>query len=265
MRCRSGGGMIILMSSRSGNSASVLRVLIPLAGVLVAMTLGAGTASAVTVTGYDESELFDTNAFLPEDAIAFTAEGRIGGASTFELGLKRLTSQPGGAQAEFDWPDLEPVPFSLSYSASANEATYVVGEGSEAVTLAFTPDRPFNDILVRASALHEGQSSLVDELVLQVGGQTIGIVEAAFSEGPRPGGFFEAGVVTIEDVGFQDFVLEGRSIFGLTGDSSLDRQSRIAYQIKVGKELEPIPEPTTVALALVVGAIGIRRRRRRSR
>jgi len=191
----------------------------PLA-LAAAMAVLAPPVSAALVTSHipDDATL---TAYLTN--IAFVAEGRIGdgaGAATFELDLGPDTAVP-AVTKQYGWLSGQVEPFTLSYDAGLNQATFVLG----GQTLQFTPVPGFTVVAVRTRAVNAASSILVGDLVLD--GEALG--DVSFADGDAGG----LDILDIEGASLNDgFALTGTAV--LTWAGAAPTQSRLAFQIKVG-------------------------------
>jgi hypothetical protein len=131
--------------------------------LLVSLVLIGGLASTAGAELFT-SHVTDSEMLLlmPEDELSFTAEGRIGGVSTFELDLGRTTAVP-AQTAEYGWQSGVPEPFTVAYDAGTNTASFSLG----GVVLSYQPDRYFNEIFVRTRAVDDGCAATVSDIVLE--------------------------------------------------------------------------------------------------
>ena len=101
---------------------------------------------------------------LPEENVAFVAEGRIGdlsGSATFELDLGPSVGAP-AVTDQHDWQSGVTEVFSLTYDKTWNRVDFTIGEK----TLQYTPDQLFMEIFVRAWAEDSGTSISLEDLTL---------------------------------------------------------------------------------------------------
>jgi len=153
----------------------------------------------------------------------FVGEGRIGdgwGAATFEIDLGGDTGSP-ATTAQYGWPNGTAVSWTLSYDHVTNLITFTV----DGITLSYaTPLWGFTDVFVRTRAVNEGSDILVDDLVLD--GEVVGDVSTATADGLD---ILWIGGGTLAN----GFTVTGQTTMNWTG--SMPSQSRLAFQIKVGK------------------------------
>jgi hypothetical protein len=167
-------------------------------------------------------------AFQPEPAINFVAEGRIGdrgGAATFELDLGQSTAAP-ATQAQYNWISGQAEPFTLSYNNISGVVTFQLGGR----TLNYSPGATFTDIYIRTRATQAGTSVVVNNLVLD----GCGIADQSGATGD----------------GLDYLRLVGGTLgdgFVLTGNATLNwgaippANSHLAFQIKVGTPATIVP------------------------
>jgi len=188
-----------------------------LAVILSAVMPGAAVAALTTSHLATDAELF---ALLPE--FDFVAEGRIGdlgGAATFELDLGATTSAP-NVTAQYAWQNAAVEPFTLVYDAALAEARFTLGGH----TLVYSTPLGADELFLRTRAIPAGSSAVVRDLVLD--GDPVGDVSQASGDG--------LDILRIEGGTLMDgFVLTGNAVLTWTG--APPTQSRLAFQIKVGK------------------------------
>ncbi len=101
---------------------------------------------------------------LPEENVAFVAEGRIGdlgGAAMFELDLGQSVGAP-AVTDQHDWQSGVTEAFSLTYDKTWNRVDFTIGE----TMLQYTPGQLFMEIFVRAWAEDAGTSISLEDLIL---------------------------------------------------------------------------------------------------
>jgi hypothetical protein len=157
----------------------------------------------------------------------FVGEGRIGdgwGAATFEIDLGGDTGNP-AMTAQYGWPNGTPVPWELTYDAMTNLVTFTV----DGIALSYsTPLDGFTDVFVRARAVNVDSDILVDNLVLD--SESIGESSQATGDG--------LDILWISGATLSDgFAMTGHTTMAWAG--TMPTQSRLAFQIKVGK-LKPL-------------------------
>jgi hypothetical protein len=154
----------------------------------------------------------------------FVAEGRIGdlgGAATFELDLGQSTAAP-SVTAQYAWTSGQAEPFTLTYNNMTGLVMFTIGGKMLSYT---TPFDVFGDIFVRTRAVDEGNSVVVQNLVLD--GQSVGDASAAV-------GANGLDILWISGAALSDgFTLTGSATIAWTG--SVPTQSRLAFQIKVAE------------------------------
>jgi hypothetical protein len=163
----------------------------------------------------------------------FVAEGRIGdrgGAATFELDLGQDTGAP-GTTAQYDWQSGVAEPFTLTYDHFTGQVTFSLG----GIVLNYTtPYFDFDQVFVRTRATEEGTSILVDDLVID--GDGISDQSAAVGNG--------LDILWIKGANLNNgFVLTG--VATLTWTGTPPTQSRLAFQIKIGKAAIVATEEST--------------------
>jgi hypothetical protein len=191
-------------------------------GVLALIGLGAAfPASATLVVSHMTSDL-DLLALLPEENIAFVAEGRIGdlgGAATFELDLGQSTAAP-LVTAQHVWPNSVSESFSLTYDKVSNLARLTVG----GTALEYSPDLLFMEIFIRTRAVDEGTSIVLGGMTLN--GQSI-------TENCTASGADGLDILRVQ----AGTLLDGFTLLGnvtMTWSGAAPTQSHLAFQIKVG-------------------------------
>ncbi len=215
----------------------------------------------------------------------WVAESRIGGASTWEVGISKANSagavsmatNPSGQalNQNLEWTNGSQYQFSLTFNAATSLVTYNVG----GQTLSWTADNgAVSDLLIRtrgglqANAL-DGSTSSVDLLNLSVLNQGQSTTWAKQSSSVADAVDGQKTASAIADVDYLkvgdlkgDFTLTGTSVFSWNGQGSRPTNSNLAYQIKAistkaSVSSTPIPEPGTLA-ALAIGGLVIGRRKR---
>jgi len=193
---------------------------------LAVLMMPAGRAAALT-TSHLASDA-DLTAILPQAAINFVAEGRIGdrsGAATFELDLGQDTGAP-AVTAQYGWVSAQVEPFSVVYDNNTGTVTFSLGGRN----LVFAPAGTFTDIFVRTRAVNLDSDVRVDNLFLD--GAPVNNQSAAAGDG--------VDILRIQGGMLNDgFTLTGNAILTWTG--SAPTQSRLAFQVKVGTPGPPTP------------------------
>jgi len=201
-------------------------LLLPIALVLVTPMPSPVAAACPTTSHFASDASFQ--AFQPEPAINFVAEGRIGdrgGAATFELDLGQSTAAP-ATQAQYNWISGQAEPFTLSYNNISGVVTFQLGGR----TLNYSPGATFTDIYIRTRATQAGTSVVVNNLVLD----GCGIVDQSGATGDGLDYLRLAGG-TLGD----GFVLTGNAT--LTWGVTPPANSHLAFQIKVGTPATIVP------------------------
>lgn len=165
----------------------------------------------------------------------FVGEGRIGdgaGAATFEVDLGGDTGNP-AQTAQYAWPNGGGVSWTLSYDSGTQQVTFTV----DAINLQYTTSLAgFSDIFVRTRAVNAGTDILVQDMVLD--GDNVG--DTSFADGDVSG----LDILWISGGTLADgFTLTGTTTMSWTG--AMPSQSRLAFQIKVGKLQTVGTEETT--------------------
>jgi len=198
-----------------------------LAVVLLAVLPGVAVAGLTTSHLANDAALF---ALSP--SFDFVAEGRIGdlgGAATFEIDLGASTSAP-YVTAQYPWQSGTLEPFTLLYDAQASEARFTLGGH----TLVFPTPIGADELFVRTRAIPVGSSAVVQDMVLD--GVSVGDVSQAAGDG--------LDILRIQGGLLTDgFVLTGNAVLAWTGTPPT--QSRLAFQIKVGKVTATPALPST--------------------
>jgi len=188
-------------------------------------------ASAAEVT----TEHLGTDAEMLEflSDTMFVAEGRIGdrgGAATFELDLGQDSGDP-ATTAQYDWQNGVPEPFTVTYDDLTGQVTFSLGGAYLVYT---TPYFDFDQIFVRTRATESETSVLVDDLVIdgvQVSDQSLAVGNGL-------------DILWIKGAVLNNgFVLTGVATLAWTG--APPTQSRLAFQIKVGKSAIVATEEST--------------------
>ena len=217
--------------------------------VVVFALTAATSAHAVTV-----QEFIGVNqSFLPDNFSVITeAEGRAGGAGLsgdWEFGLG---NNGAFGQRQYDWAD-GAVGFDLSYDASETELTFdVVGLTDMSTTIDLSDA---NSILLRVARASgaDGTSVLLSDLEFS----SVGIVPSSIGSNDD----FDLGNFLY----FTD--IDGASDWSVSGTALIvgGRQSRPAFQFKIGETATPIPLPAAAWMLLAgVGGIAAMSRRKKS-
>ncbi len=165
----------------------------------------------------------------------FVAEGRIGdgsGAATFEIDLGGDTGAP-ATTAQYNWPNGGAVSWTLTYDNVSNQIVFTV----DGISLMYTsPLSGFTDLFLRTRAVNANSTILVDNLVLDAEG----VGDASNADGNASGLdilWISGGTLT------DGFALSGQTTMAWSGTAPT--QSRLAFQIKVGKVLPVAVEEST--------------------
>jgi hypothetical protein len=178
----------------------------------------------------------------------FVTSSRVGGASTYELGLLR-PDQSVAQSAEYNWVNGQAVDFSLEYDGT--NAVYKVGN--------MTVNGAFNggatDLFLRTRAADK-TTSLFSNLKFQdATGSITPLNLSSTGAGGSDVDYLRIGKVQ------GAFKLSGKTTLSWTG--ARPSNSNLIAQIKVGTS-KSTPEPATLgALALVVGSAMVMKRRQR--
>ncbi len=188
------------------------------------------SSSATLITSHIDSD--EVLVEMLTDTL-FVAEGRIGdllGSATFELALGLHSSNP-AVTAQYGWPNGVAVPFTLTYDHAAKLVTFTVDDS----VLTYSPISGFSDIFIRARAVDDNANMLVDDLVLD--SEVVG--DSSNAVGPDG-----LDILWISGCALLDgFTLTGQTTMTWVG--SPPTQSRLAFQIKVGKPYTVPVEETT--------------------
>ncbi len=164
----------------------------------------------------------------------FSAEARIGGASTYELDIHRI--QPFtvfNPTQEFNWQNGVAVPFTVTYNPSAvgnNKFIFTVGSGASTRTLQFDPTNPpsgsafptdFNGIWFFTRGSSAG-NSLISNLTLN--GENLSNIDVTNTSSNL--------VLRGYNVS-QGFTLTGNITYSWTGN--MPTQSNLNFNVKLGK------------------------------
>jgi hypothetical protein len=198
-------------------------VLLPLVVGLTLSTPALGTL----VTSHIETDE-ELLSILPEESVAFVAEGRIGdlgGAATFELDLGQSTGAP-DTSCQYPWQSGVDEDLMLVYDAGTGIVTFSLGGR----TLSYSPDREFTEVFVRTRAVDDDTQVTVFDMILD--GEAVGDLSAASGPDGRD-------ILRIQGGNLTDgFVLTGSARLTWFGDPP--SQSRLAFQIKVGTPEPPV-------------------------
>jgi hypothetical protein len=176
----------------------------------------------------------------------FVTSARVGGASTYELGLLR-PDQSVAKSAEYNWVNGQAVDFSLEYDGT--NAVYKVGN----MTINGTFNGGATDLFLRTRAANNS-TSLFSNLTFQdATGSMTPLNLSSTGAGGSDVDYLRIGKVQ------GAFKLSGKTTLSWTG--ARPNNSSLIAQIKAGTS-KSTPEPATLgALALVAGsAIGLKRR-----
>lgn len=192
---------------------------------------------------------------FPDAVRAVTAEGRAGNLSdsgAYELSLGRVETTP-VVTDQFIFQNLTSHRFSLVYNVGLNQVAFTMEPGRPAErTILYTPAAPMVGLVLRAAAQPTGSSTLLESL--RVDGEQVGTIVAA--NGPND--------VDIVYVQAEHLLADG---FTITGNVIMEwdtlnppSNAQASFQIM----LMTIPSPTAGGSAVVLGALGMLRRRRRA-
>jgi hypothetical protein len=211
-------------------------------------------ARAFSLSAVDND--YDFNALNPN--LSFVAEGRFGNNARngdYELDIHGVdTSNPTRTQdqANFTWTNGLLTEFSLTFDALTRAVTYIVGGQTLNAT---ANSNPINDIFIRTRAATADTSILLSNLFLN----GVDLLGSSLADNA------DDGVEYLRISGVSDsFTLTGTSLMSWT-DSNMPRNSRLAYQIKVGSAdggAEAVPEPVSI-LGLALGGSGLAMMRRK--
>jgi hypothetical protein len=186
-------------------------------------------------------------------SIAWMAEGRIGGSRTHELALLGRGDRRARGMAEFPWRNGTPIPFSISFDASAGihgRVVFTMGVGGvREKRLALEPSRAFDDLLLRVHAV--GRRDRLALTGLELDGH-------AFPDQLVSGGTAWLDLPGAESD--QSFLLSG--VVTMSWQRSRPRDGSLAFQVKALEAPDPpaVPEPTPLAFALLASGVELGRR-----
>ena len=236
-------------------TTQTLKQAITLAIASTAMALGAASSATAAslvpgnITDNQFSQLMASGQFTE----TFVTSSRIGaaGASDYELGiLDPQNNLLPDQQQQFGWTSGDVVDFSLTYDGSTVD--YRVGDQLLSST---TFSGPVTDLFFRTRAADESSVQL-SNLVLtdDTGSLNLG------SFGSTGIGGRDVDYLQLTDV-TGAFEISGQSVLSWTSDAP-PRGSALIYQIKAGTA-QSVPEPASLAAIALVGAAGLKLRRRR--
>ncbi len=154
----------------------------------------------------------------------FVAEGRIGdrgGYATFELDVGNDTGAP-VQTANYNWQSGIVEPFTVSFVRSTGLVSFSLGGQTLEYT---TPYFDFDQIFVRTRAVDAGTSVEVGEIVID----GVGVTDHSVADDTSG-----LDILWIRGASLNDgFVFQGNAVLTWTGTPPT--QSRLAFQIKVGK------------------------------
>ncbi len=215
----------------------------------------------------------------------WVAESRIGGPSTWEVGISKADSSGVVSMAKdalgkdlnkhLEWQNGTQYQFSLNFNAATSEVVYEVG-GQKLSW--FANNGSVTDLLVRTrgglqSGAKDGSSSSIDLLNLSIvnGGKTKTWAAQSSSIADAVDGKTSAAIADIDYLRIADlkgnFTLTGTSVFKWNGVGTRPTNSNLAYQIK-GVTMSPyvtskVPEPGTLG-ALAIGGLVMGYRKRKA-
>lgn len=199
--------------------------------------------------------------------IDVAAEGRIGdlsGAAEHEFNI-HYDNENGGQTVptqyrRFDWVSGQGEDFTLTFDDST--LTYEIG----GQTLEYVITDTFNDIFIRTTARKQGNSVVVDNLMLN--GQAIGENSSFACSEARCDYFNSSQYLWLTDLE-ESFTLTGTTTMTWTGDAknlrdrTAPHRSELAFQLKLGNageeladELATVPEPVSMSL-FSVGVVSL--------
>ncbi len=238
-----------------------LKAISTLAAATIGITMGATTANAATfealpdLTDQQFNDLL-TDGLFKEDFIAESRGGTAGLSGDFEIDIQDVIPPgPGGPPvdtSQFKWENGVPVMFKLEYDGS--KLTYTVGDkvimASDIQELS-----SLNSMLIRTRSNSDGSVMELSDIVVD-GMAYNGVVRSEDGD--------TIDYLKVTDIG-NSFVMTGKSTMSWVGDDGdIPTRSRLAYQIKVGKMHEDVPEPASLlSLGLLGGVIAGTRRRQK--
>lgn len=224
---------------------------IALASTLGILGQGLSAQAASLVPGNISDTQFNQLITSGQFSETFVTSARIGGASTYELGV--LDPQNGLApdqQDEFDWISGDTVSFSLEYDGS--EIKYSVGNQLLSTT-AFSG--PVTELFFRTRAADNSAVSLSNLMLTDgTGLLTLGNLSSAGSGGS------DVDYLQVDDV-TGAFKITGDSVMSWSG--AAPQQSELIFQIKAGTGAQAVPEPTSMAAIALFSTAALKLRRRK--
>jgi len=224
---------------------------IAIASTLGVLSQGLSAQAASLMPGNISDAQFNQLMTSGQFSETFVTSSRIGGKSTYELGiLDPQNNLAPDQEDEFAWVSGDIVNFSLAYDGS--DLTYSVG-GQTLSTTAFSG--PVTDLFLRTRAADNSAINLSNLMITDdTGALSLG------SSGSAGMGGTDVDYLQIGDV-TGAFTLTGESV--MTWDSNdPPKQSELIFQIKAGPS-QSVPEPTSLAAIALFGAAGLKLRRRK--
>ncbi len=179
----------------------------------------------------------------------FVTSARVGGRGTYELGvLNPQNNLLPDRTSEFNWVSGQSVDFTLEYDGSV--VKYSVGNTLLSTTT-FTGNA--TDLFIRTRAADKSSINLSNLMLTD----STGALSIANTSSAGSGGS------DVDYLRFKDvkgaFKVTGSSVMSWTGTAPT--QSSLIYQFKVGTS-KAVPEPASLAAIVLVGAAGLKLRRR---
>lgn len=199
----------------------------------------------------------------PVEAIAdFDIQARIGGPSTYELGIFQGSSPIPSQQGQHSWTSGQAVSWQLSYAAATHNLTFIwgVGSGAPQTLTVTTADSLTGGLKIWAKssgAVQAGERVDVANLVLTYSGGTLaGSAIGASGPGSGAGDYMEYQFLP-NLIG--DWTLTGDTMLTWTGGAPLN--SELEFNIQSA----PVPEPASWLLLGTMIAVAIVLSKRKTR
>lgn len=225
----------------------------------------------------------DAEAFFEDDSLTWSAEARIGGASTFELNIHKVVPYTPDPTADTVWSDEQVFAWSVDYmdSGDANPEpdrfVFTVDPDNNPATansIVLTKDnvvlrgddgKANNAVWVRSRAVTgsttTAASTTVADMVLESGSTSLVLGDDAIAAVTQTNSGYRDNLI-LHNLPFD--LMEGFTMTG-TGqfawDGTKPAQSQLAFQVKFGT----IPEPSTGLFLASVCMIAVLRRSRHCR
>jgi len=183
----------------------------------------------------------DLKAALHNDRYAFTAQGRIGDNTTYELSINTPPNDHPVDSKNWTWNNNGvPMDFEITFDPDTDAVVYTVGNNgnSKSVSYDLPEDYDFSDIMIRTRATKENSGVMINNL--KFNDETITETSAAIGDAGKK----DPDILWLSGRNLMDgFTLKGQSTM-YWDSQNVPKQSNLAYQIKFG--VVPVEEEHNV-------------------